>query len=253
MERQNEDRFSFTAVAVVVATAVMIVFNWLAATGRLGEVTGAISAKYPTKITPASYAFSIWTLIYAGLVAFSLYQLLPKTNAKLLRIRWAYLATCFLNAAWLYLWGIERIVLSVLIIAALLAFLALINIELKKTETKLDYWLVKFPFGLYFGWVTVATILNVSVAIVSLGYQLPHSSIIGAALVLIASILGILICWQLKNYFYPLPIAWALTAIAIRQSGDEAFLVFSCAIGVTLCLLASASFILEMPTMKDRI
>ena len=73
-------------ILVIVATVGMIVFNWLAATGILGGVdTGAISDKYDTHITPAGYAFAIWSLIYLGMIAFSIYQALPSQAAKISR------------------------------------------------------------------------------------------------------------------------------------------------------------------------
>lgn len=74
----------FRAILVLAATIGTIVFNSLAAMGRVGGVTPAeISAKYQTMITPAGYAFSIWSLIYVGLIAFSIYQLLPANLASI--------------------------------------------------------------------------------------------------------------------------------------------------------------------------
>ncbi len=65
-------------ISVIAATIGMIIFNWLAATGILGGIdTGAVSDKYDTHITPAGYAFAIWSLIYLGMIAFSIYQALP--------------------------------------------------------------------------------------------------------------------------------------------------------------------------------
>ncbi|RMG05143.1 MAG: tryptophan-rich sensory protein, partial [Acidobacteria bacterium] len=70
-------------IVVIVATIFTLIFNWLAASGVIGSPTGEISSKYPTKITPAKYAFSIWALIYAGLISFSIYQAIIKNSPKL--------------------------------------------------------------------------------------------------------------------------------------------------------------------------
>ena len=144
-------------ILVLVATAGMIVFNYFAATGILGGVdTGAISDKYPTVITPAGFAFAIWSVIYAGCVAFSIYQLLPSQLEKFQAIRRVYIVSCVANCAWLYFWSQEMIVLCVGVILILLASVGYISFKLRKTETTGEYWLAKFPFGIYFGWVTAA-------------------------------------------------------------------------------------------------
>src|SRR5690242_11772592 len=66
------------SVLVLLATSATIAFNWMSAVGYVNGTTPAmISAKYPTIVTPAGYAFAIWSLIYFGLIAFSIYQVLP--------------------------------------------------------------------------------------------------------------------------------------------------------------------------------
>jgi hypothetical protein len=118
---------------------------------------------------------------------------------------------------------------------------------LKTAETYGEYWLANAPFGLYFGWVTVATILNAAVALVYLNVRVSDSTanLSGAALILIAAFLGVLIRVQLRNYFYPLAIAWALTAIAVKQSG-QTLIVAAAAVGVIACLIAAISFVMHM-------
>jgi hypothetical protein len=236
------------ALLVLVATAGMIVFNWMAASGQIGKApTGTISDKYPTKLTPADYAFSIWGLIYLGLIAFSIYQLLPSKASKFDKIRLLYIFSCMFNVLWLYTWGWENITVSFVVIIFLLISLALANIELTQTENSLDYWLVKFPFAIYFGWVTVATVVNATVALKSIGIEpTPLSdSTVASILIFVTAALAVFVCWKLRNYFYPLPIAWAVTAIAIKQSGSETAIVVFSALAVIVCLLASMSFVLR--------
>ena len=239
---------------VIVATVGMIILNWLAKVGILGGIeTGAISDKYPTHITPAGFAFAIWGLIYLGMLAFSIYQALPSNAGKYRDVRRIYILSCVANGAWLYTWSQEMMIVSLGIIVVLLISLALINIKLPVSETKGEYWLTKFPFGLYFGWVTAATILNATITLISLGIDFPETTtiLIGAALMLIAAALGALVRWKLKNYFYPLAVAWALTAIAVKQSG-QTLIVTACAIGVIICLVAAISFVMEMPSSESR-
>ncbi len=235
-------------ILVIVATIGMIIFNWLAAAGIPGGIaTGAVSDKYQTKLTPAGYAFAIWSLIYLGMIAFSIYQALPSNTDRFRGLRRIYILSCVANCAWLYLWHQEMIVVCLAVIFILLGTLAFINIKLQNTETNGEFWLAKVPFGLYFGWVTAATILNAAIALVYLNVKVSDSTavILGAVLILIAAVLGVIIRWKLRNYFYPLAIAWALTAIAVKQSG-QTLIVASAAIGVIACLLAAISFVMEM-------
>lgn len=235
-------------ILVIIATAGMIFLNYLAAAGILGGIdTGAVSDKYPTNITPAGYAFAIWSLIYLGMIAFSIYQALPSNREKFKDFRLIYMISCVANGLWLYIWSQELIVVCLGIIVVLLSCLAAINGKLKRTETNAEYWLVKVPFGIYFGWVTAATILNTTIALVYLGVKTSATTahILGAILIFTAAGFGVLIRFTLKNYFYPLAIAWALSAIAVKQSG-QTVIVVSCAFAVIICLVAAISFVMEM-------
>jgi hypothetical protein len=238
---------------VVIATVGVIVFNWLAASGYLGGIeTGAVSDKYPTRITPAGYAFAIWSLIYVGLICFTVYQALPKNLEKFSHLRRVYILSCAANCAWLYFWHQEMIVVCVAVIFLLLGTLAFINVKLKTTENVSDFWFAKFPFGLYFGWVTAATILNAALALVYLNVQTSDSTtnILGAALILTATALGVVIRFKLNNVFYPLAIAWALTAIAVKQSGHT-LIVASAAVGVIALLIAALSFLVNIKSSSN--
>jgi hypothetical protein len=239
---------------VIIATVGMIVFNYFAATGFAGGVaTNVPSDKYPTHITPAGYAFAIWSLIYLGCLAFSIYQALPSQIERFRPLRRIYIFSCVVNCAWLYFWSQEMIVVCLGVILVLLGTLAFINIKLQKTESNAEYWLVKFPFGIYFGWVTAATILNATIMLVYLGVKVSDgtANLLGAGLIFIAAALGVIIRLKLTNYFYPLAIAWALTAIAVKQSG-KTLIVAAAAVAVIACLIAAISFVMNMPSSADK-
>ncbi len=240
-------------ILVVVATVGVIVFNYLAATGEIGGVMPSyISDKYPTRITPAGFAFAIWSLIYLGLLAFSVYQVLPAKTERFRSIRSVYILNCAANCAWLYFWHHEMIVVSVIVIFTLLGTLAVINSDLRKTVSPGEFWLAKFPFGLYFGWVTAASILNATIALIYLNFQLSESSVVpaGAALLLTAAALGAVIRFKLNNPFYPLAIAWALTAIAVKQSGNT-LIVASAAVGVIFSLIIALTYLVDTNKKDD--
>jgi hypothetical protein len=243
------------AILVLLATVGMIVVNYLAAAGTLNGVTPAqIAERYPTAVTPANYAFSVWVLIYTGLLVFSIYQLLPTNIGKYIQIRSIYIGTCVLNSVWVYFWHHDRITLCFVIILLLCVCLFLINRFLRTSKSPGEYWLVNGPFGIYFGWATAAMLVNFAILMVS--WDLPISgsawNIIGVAIVLFAGVLGVFMRIRLANYFYPLAIAWALTAIAIKQSANTP-IVLAAAVSVVGCLIASLSFVLKLPDSNSRI
>lgn len=243
----------FRAILVPIATIGVIAFNWLAATGRINNVeTGAVSDMYPTPITPAGYAFSIWSLIYLGMIAFSIYQLLPANVARFRNIRSFYILSCALNCGWIYMWHNDEIAICLVLIFLLAVSLLLINLYLIRTEGPGEYWLVKAPFGLYFGWVTAATLVNFAILLVHLKVQISDSAFtwIGVALILLAAALGVIVRVRLVNYLYPLAIAWALAAIGVKQSGNT-LIVAAAAVGTVACLIAALSFVTSLPSSDN--
>ena len=216
----NNQRFK--QFLVIIATVGVLVVNYFAGVGYINGVTPeVISDKYPTFVTPSGYAFAIWSLIYLGLIAFSIYQALPSQtdNSRFRSIRTVYIANCAANCFWIYLWHYDSILASLAVMFFLLTTLVLINVNLRKSDSMAETWLARIPFSLYFGWVTVATILNFSIALVFLGVNTTESTsiILSAILVVGATILGILIRFKLAIFAYPLAIAWALTAIAVKS------------------------------------
>src|SRR5687768_10036642 len=176
-QANNNDRLR--AALVLVATIGSIVFNALAAAGYVNDVTpAAISAKYPTPLTPAGYAFSIWSLIYLGLIAYSIYQLLPSNLARLRGIRSLYIMSCVLNCAWIYVWHYERIGVSLAVIVMLWAVLMLIIYNIRGHASTADTWILQATFGLYAGWVTAASLVNFMVMLAWLDVDMGSRSIL---------------------------------------------------------------------------
>ncbi len=240
-------------ILVIVATFVVIFVNYLAAKGYINHKTPeAVSDKYPTLITPSGYAFAIWSLIYFGLAVFSIYQALPKNTARYANIRTVYILNCAANCAWIYLWHYEQILASSVVMLVLLGTLVFINVKLLKTESTIEYWLARVPFNTYFGWITVATILNFTVALVYLDVKTSNStaSILASILIIAATLLGIIIRFKLVNIAYPLTIAWALTAIAIKQSG-QTMIVVCAAFSVIALLVFALSILIQTKTQTQ--
>lgn len=234
------------AILVLIATLATIAFNGLAAAGYVNGVTPElISNKYPTVLTPAGYAFSIWSLIYLGLAAFSIFQLMPRNLARFRSVRSFYILSCVLNCGWIYFFHQDRIGVCLAIILMLWATLLLIKVKLAGCATVAETWLMQAPFGIYFGWVTAAAFINFMVFLRSIDSPAASSSLLASSLILLASAFAIIVRVKLWNFFYPLAIAWALTAIAVKQSGNTA-IVASAAAGVVICLVTTGSFVVNL-------
>lgn len=237
-------------ILVIFATIGVIAMNVIATLGYIGGVTpNVISDKTPTFLTPAGYAFSIWGWIYLGLIIFSVYQALPSKIEKFAKVRTLYLISCVLNCMWLYFWHHEEITISLLVILTLLGSLALINLTLEKENNLLT----RFVFGIYFGWVTAASVVNTTIALVYQGVRMSDEASIWLAsgLILVVTVLGVFLRHKLPNIAYPIAIAWAITAIAVKQSGKTAIVV-AAGIGVIALLISAFSFVVTAENRPPR-
>jgi len=248
MTATANSRDRMRAVLVIVATIGTIFFNFLAATGRVNDVApDVISDKYQTILTPAGYAFSIWSLIYLGIAAFSVYQFLGANLVRFRAIRSLYIFSCLLNCGWIYFWHRDQIGICLGFIFALLATLFLMLVLFRRSEASGGAWFTKVPFGIYAGWVTAASLVNFVIFLKYAGVEISNFSwnVIGVILIIFAATIAVLVRLKLKNYVYPLAVAWALTAIAIKQSGNTSIVV-AAALGVVTCLITSGSIVTSL-------
>jgi translocator protein len=213
---------------VILATSTVIFVNYLASTGYINGVTPEIiSNKYQTFATPAGYAFSIWGLIYIGLILFSVFQAMPMQLENFRKIRTPYLLSCLANCVWIYLWHHELMLASVFAMFVLLASLIAVNINLSVK----DSLIARIPFGIYLGWISVATIVNITVYLSYTGFKPSDSTsiLLTCVLIVIATILGITMRFKLPSAAIAFTIAWAILAIALKNgkitaiSGVSAF------------------------------
>jgi benzodiazapine receptor len=211
----------------IVAYVVTLVVNSLAGSSTLlnGRTTAAVSDAYLTLVTPAGYVFSIWGVIYLLLGAFVVFQVLPnqKDQPYQKQIGALFILSSLFNIVWLFLWQYDYITLSVIVMFAFLATLIAIYVRLGIGKTKAslkENLLVRLPFSVYLGWITIATIANVSAALVSVswdGFGLSPQT--WAILVLaVAAVITLAVIVTRKDVAYSLVVIWALAGIAVKQS-----------------------------------
>jgi hypothetical protein len=215
----------FLVVFVVVSTIVM---NYLSNALPFGGQTNAqVSNKYFTDFTPAGFAFSIWGVIYLGLLGFAVYQALPsqRTNPRFRAVGPLVILNGVFNSLWLPIFQNEWLFVSVLFISGILFTLYGINFGLRLNAADVptaEKWLVRVPFGLYFGWVTVATIANICVWLKSTGWDGGGlgGPVWAQMLVAVGLAVGLFVFSRLRSFSYLLVFVWAFAAIAAGQQGN---------------------------------
>ena len=247
---------TFRQISVVVVLLATIVINILAdALPINGLNTGKISDGFHVYFVPAGYVFAIWGIIYIGLIAYAVYQALPsqKDNPRLQAIGWWVVLSGLANSVWIFLWHYLQFVGTLGAMLILLATLIAVYTRLGINQFKVsagETWAVRVPFSIYLGWITVATIANISDVLDYLKWNRFVISdatwmvVILGAVVLISGLMNFL----RKDIAYALVILWALAGIAAKFPAEG---VVTVAIWVTFGLVAvtlAAAFILKRGT-----
>ncbi len=216
----------FLPLANILATALALSVNVLATTLPLnGKNTAAISDQFKVYFVPAGYVFAIWGVIYLGWIAFSIYQALPsqRPNARWQRIGWLYALSGVLNAAWLFMWHYELLPLSVIVMLALLVTLIAIYLRLDNGRVQvsaMEKWCVNIPFSVYLGWISVATIANISDWLYAVrwdGFGIAPE--IWAVIMLgVATLLGLAMALTRGDVAFLLVLVWSFIGIAAKQA-----------------------------------
>jgi len=238
----------------IIAFAFTVIVNSLAGSTTLigGVNTAQISDSNPTLITPAGYVFSIWGIIYVLLGVFVIFQALPSQKEKeyTKKIGWLFVLSSIINIAWLFLWQYEFLSLSVILMFLLLATLILIYLRLgigKSKVTLREKLAVHVPFSVYLGWITIASIADVSVTLVSVNWEgFGIGPEIWASLIIIVALLiGMLVVATRKDIAYGLVIVWALIGIAVKQSGNQNIIMLTQTSAIIILLALSVTILLS--------
>eukprot|EP01050_Picozoa_sp_SAG11_P012257 SAG11_NODE_1353_length_5128_cov_3.658183_2_plen_376_part_00 len=218
------------------------VINGLGGAGVIGVGVGTVSDNNPTEITPDSFAFSIWGLIYTLLALFCVWSFcadkltcsgraVSKDNTLMAQqIGWLFVVSNAFNASWIFVfvWDTEATAwISTVLIACLECTLVAIYMRAGLWRTMRDsiftFLVVDVAFSIYLGWVTVATILNVSVALVSSAVTSGGWTAEGWTCVMLATaaVLALLVLTTRRDVCYPLTLVWALSAIVFNSDNNQ--------------------------------
>jgi len=196
-----------------------------------------IAEEWDVRIMPAGWAFSIWGVIYLFLVTFVAYQALPANSVKersnvliLDRIGMTFVLNMLANALWLVCFGFNTplaFFIALLDIIALLATGVKIMMLASRAElTKFERFIIGGGFTLYNGWVSAATILNVSFFLKScgLGKDQEWETAVTCSVLVVGWFVYLFVAFTEMNPLFGLVYIWPLLAIRGRQKdyGDVA-------------------------------
>jgi hypothetical protein len=218
-----------------------------------GKTTGELSDAYPNLFVPAGFTFSIWGVIYLALLIFIIYQFIQGFKQSdagkdfLPKIGWMFFFSSLANASWIVAWHYQQVALSLVIMLCILSSIIFIyqklEIGLRPVSTT-EKWLVHVPFSIYLGWITVATIANVTTVLVSFGWN--GFNII---VLIVGILIGLTVIEKRKDVAYGLVIIWAYYGIVFKRMdlGADFYntIVLTAIIGMVLITFATIRKVLK--------
>ncbi|MCC7573172.1 MAG: hypothetical protein KO464_07255 [Candidatus Methanofastidiosum sp.] len=226
-EFNNKQMFQILNIIAVVGT---IFVNYLANALPINGIdTRELSDSIPNLFVPAGLTFAIWGVIYILIILFATYQardLFKKEKIEMPFIKktsYYFFLAGIANIAWIFAWHYQQVLLSVLIMIVLLGSLLKIYLNLdigKEIVSRKERIFVQIPISVYLGWITVATIANVTALLVTINWDgLGISEVIWTMIVIIvALIITLLMIITRKDVAYSLVIVWALLGIYIKRT-----------------------------------
>jgi hypothetical protein len=210
----------------VLALVITVAVNGLANALPLnGQDTGEISDQFDVYFVPAGYVFSIWGVIYLGLAAFAIYQALPsqRENPRLVKVGYWFIVSSAANITWLFLWHYEQFAISFLAMLTILFSLILVytRLEIGRSDVPVaERVFVRAPFSIYLGWITVATIANLTSVLDFInwsgwGISPEHWTVVMLAA---AGMIAAAVSLTRGDAAYLLVLIWALVGIAVKHS-----------------------------------
>lgn len=237
-------------VANGLALGSTIFINYLSNTGLLNNTTiGAVSNDYKSVFTPAGYTFAIWGLIYLMLISFVIYQgrslwVKVTDDSFVEKIGIWFILSCLFNSLWVFAWIYEYTGLSCILIFLLLYAILRIVVNLNMEHNYERFPVMAFvwwPFAIYAGWVSVASIANVSSYLVKVDWNAfgLSENTWTIIMICIAVILNLYVMWKRNMREFALVGAWTLVGIGVANKGTNELITIITFIGAALLITAN--------------
>jgi hypothetical protein len=206
-----------------------VIVNALATILPINNITtGELSDLYPNLFVPEGLTFAIWGLIYVLLGIFVIYPLIPRVRrdpqkiAFVQRIGPLFFVSCLANIGWIFAWHYQvlplSLVLMLLLVGCLLAIYLRLNIG-KSEATRAERYFAHLPFSVYLGWITIATIANVTALLVDINWNAwgLGQQFWAVAVIIVGIAIALSVLFTRKDIFYSLVVDWALLGILLKR------------------------------------
>jgi hypothetical protein len=226
----NKRRFVlFLSILNLLGFLGTVVVNALANILPINNIkTGELSDLYPNLFVPAGLTFAIWGLIYVLLAIFVIYQLIPSVRRDLQKVDFVrrigplFFISSIANIGWIFAWHYKIVPLSLALMLILLGYLMAIYLRLnigKSEVPKAEKYLVHLPFSVYLGWITIATIANVTALLVDINWNTwgLGEQFWAVAVIIVGIAIALSILFTRKDIYYCLVVDWALLGILIKR------------------------------------
>ncbi len=230
--------------------AAVIFWNYYTSVFKInGNTMGSLSQEYENLFTPASYAFSIWGLIYLALAAQAIFFILrafspDKDSSFLSQIGPFLILANILNGVWVWVWLMEYTGISVIVMCLILISMIILIINLKMELWDAPKKIIAgvwWPIDLYAGWITVATVANVSAYLAKIGWTGPFSELTWAIIMIGLTVaVNLFMIWNRNMREFSAVGIWALVAIAVRHWSSSPDLKAAALTGAAIIFLAAA-------------
>jgi hypothetical protein len=229
----NKIRLLFISILNVLGFLGVVIVNALAVTLPINnKTTGELSDQYPNLFVPAGLTFSIWGVIYILLAIFVIYGLvvaIRKDSEKasfIENIGILFFISCLANIGWIFAWHYGILPLSLVLMVILLGSLITIYLRLrigKSDATRKEKYMVHLPFSVYLGWITIATIANITALLVYLNWNAfglgePFWAV---AVIIVGIGITLSVLLTRNDIFYCLVVDWALLGILLKRLADS--------------------------------
>ena len=229
----NKSRLLFLAILNLIGFLGTVIVNALSNALPLnGKTAGELSDQYPNLFVPAGLTFSIWGVIYILLAIFVIFGLIvaakkdTQKSSFIENIGVLFFISCLANMGWIFAWHYEIVPLSVVIMLILLVTLITIYLRLRigrSDSPNSEKYLVHLPFSIYLGWITIATIANITALLVyanwnAFGLGEPFWAV---AVIIVGIAITLSVLFTRKDIFYCLVVDWSLLGILLKRLADS--------------------------------
>ncbi len=204
-----------------------------AANGRLGADG--------TLLAPGTGAFSIWSVVYAGLAVYAIWQLTAggRKSPTQRNLRPLAAGSAILNALWLGVvqpnWlGFSVVVMLTLLLVLISLFMMMVK---RPMASAAERWIMWLTFGPYLGWVSVAAVANIAAWLASLGLGQDASWIDAAAVamcIVAALIAAATVVYSGGHVSVAVAMIWGIAWIGVGRS-DGGMTSTTVAVGAFIC------------------